>query len=69
MIELNRMTAIESKLNALMNKFENQDRRMHSEHEVGTVEGNKKKSSVDEGIAHEGPYQVEEAQFVNGNRS
>ena len=38
--ELNMMTAIKSKLDALMNKLENQDRRMHSAHEVGTVEGN-----------------------------
>ena len=39
-IELNRMTAIEAKLDALMNKLGNQDRRMHSAHEVGTMEGN-----------------------------
>ena len=39
-IELNRMTAIEAKLDALTNKFGNQDRRMHSTHEVGTMEGN-----------------------------
>ena len=69
MIELNRMTSIEAKLDALMNKLGNQERRMHSAHEVGTVEGNEQKSSVDEGLAHEGPYQVEEAQFVNGNIS
>ena len=24
---------------------------------------------TDEGLAHRGPYQVEKAQFVNGNRS
>ena len=24
---------------------------------------------TDEGLAHEGPYQVEEAQFVSGNKS
>ena len=34
-IELNRMTAIEAKLDALMNKMGNQGRRMHSEHESG----------------------------------
>ena len=39
-IELNRMTAIEAKLDALMNKLGNQDRTMHSAHEVGTMEGN-----------------------------
>ena len=68
-IELNMMTAIEAKLDALMNKMRNQDRRMHSTHEVGTVDGIEQKNSVDEGLAHEGPYQVEEAQFLNANRS
>ena len=58
-IELNRMTVIEAKLDALMNKLGNQDRRMHSAHEVGTVEGNEHKSITDEGLAHEGPYQAE----------
>ena len=28
-----------------------------------------RKSTNDEGLAHEGPYQVEEAQFVGGNKS
>ena len=60
-IELNRMTAIEAKLDALMNKLGNQERRMHSAHEVGTMEGNEQKSIIDEGLSHEGPYQVEEA--------
>ena len=64
-----RMTTIEAKLDALMNKLGSQDRIMHSAHEVGTMEGNEQKSSVDEGLAHEGPYEVEEAQFLNGNRS
>ena len=40
MIELNIMTAIEAKLDALMNKMGNQDRRIHSAHEVGTIERN-----------------------------
>ena len=68
-IELNSMTAIEAKLDALMNKVGNQEKIMHSAHEVGTVERNEQKSSVEEGLAHEGPYQVEEAQFLNANRS
>ena len=68
-IELNRMTAIEAKLDALMNKMGNQERRMHLAHEVGKVERNEQKSSVEEGLAHEGPYQVEEAQFLNANRT
>ena len=36
---------------------------------MGTVEGAEKKCVVDEGLAHEGPYHVEEAQYINGNRS
>ena len=47
MIELNRMTAIEAKLNALMNKMGNQDRRMHSAHEVATIEINEQKRMRD----------------------
>ena len=69
MIELNKMAAIEAKLGALINKLGNQERRMHPALEVRTVEESEQKSSAKEGIAHEGPYQVEEAQFVNGNRS
>ena len=61
------MTAIEAKLDALMN--ENQEGRMHLAHEVRTVDESEKKSSSEEGLALEGPYQVEEAQFINGNRS
>ena len=55
------MTTIEAKLDALMHKLGNQVRRMHSTHEIGTVERNEQKSSADKGLAHEGPYQVEEA--------
>ena len=55
-IELYMMTVIEAKLDELMNKLGNQDRRMHSAHEVGTMEGNEQKSVTDEGLAHEGPY-------------
>ena len=63
------MTAIEAKLDALMNKLGNQDRRMHSAHEMGIVKGNEQKSITDEGLAHENPYQVEVAQFMGGNIS
>ena len=43
-IELNRMTAIEAKLDALMNKLGNNERRMHTTLEVGTIdEGEKRK--------------------------
>ena len=69
MIELNRITIIEAKLDALMNKLGNQDRRMHSRHEVETMEGSEQKSFTDEGLAQRGPSHVQEAQFAGGNRS
>ena len=42
---------------------------MHSSNEVGTVDENEKRNSAEEGLAHEGPYQIEEAQYLNANRS
>ena len=63
------MSAIEAKLDALMNKMNNQDKRNQSAHLVGTAEGDEQKCIADEGLAHKGPYQVEEAQFFNGKRS
>ena len=55
------MTSIEAKLDELMNKLGNNERKMHSAHEVGTVDESEKRNSVEEGLAYEGPYQVEEA--------
>ena len=39
MIELNKVYAIEAKLDAIMNKMNNQERRSHSVNEVGIMEG------------------------------
>ena len=39
MIELNKMIAIEAKLDAIMNRMNNQERRSHSVNEVGIVNG------------------------------
>ena len=69
MLELNRMTSIEAKLDALMSKMGNHERKMHSTNEVGIVDENEKRTSPEEGLAYEGPYQVEEAQYLNANRS
>ena len=66
-IELNRMTTIEEKLDALMNKLGNNERRMYTALEVGTVNEVEKRNSVEEGPTHEGSYQVEEAQYLNSN--
>ena len=63
------MIVIEAKLDALMTKLGNNERRMHTILEVGTVDEREKINSVEEGPTHEGPYQVKEAQYLNANRS
>ena len=63
------MTAIEAKLDALMNKMGNHERRMHLANEVGTVDENEKRNRAEEGLSCEGPYLVEEAHYLNANRS
>ena len=60
-IELIKMSTIEAKLDALMSKMNHQERRVHSAHEVGTVEEGEQKCIANEELAHEGPYKVEEA--------
>ena len=37
-IELNKMTAMEAKLDAIMHRMDKQDRKLHSAHEIGAVE-------------------------------
>ena len=37
-IKLNKMTAVEAKLDAIMHRLGNQEKRMHSAHEIGAVE-------------------------------
>ena len=68
-IELNKMSAIEAKLDTIMNRMNNQERIGHSYNEVGIMEGSEQKNITDQGLAHEGPYQIEEAQYINMNRS
>ena len=68
-LELKKMSIIEANLDTIMNMMSNQERRGNSYNEVGVVEGAGQKCATNEGLAHEGPYQVEEAHFVNGNRS
>ena len=63
------MTSIKAKLDTWMSKMGNHERRMHSANEVGTVDENDKRNSAEEGLAHEGPYQVEQAQYLNATRS
>ena len=63
------MSAIEAKLDALMSKMNNWERRSHLANAVGIEEEGEQKFITNEGLAHEGFYHVEEAQFVNGNKS
>ena len=44
-----------------MNMMNYQERGGHSYNEVGIVGGAEQKNIDDQGLAHEGPYQVEEA--------
>ena len=61
LIELNCMTAIKVKLDAVMNKLGNNERRMHTAHELGAVDEGERRKSAEEGPNHEGSYQVEKA--------
>ena len=67
LIGLDRMAAKEAKLDAVMNKLGNNEKRMHNAHEVGAVKEGMRNSV--EGHVEEEPYQVEEAQYLNANRS
>ena len=61
------MTAIEAKLDVVMNKLGSNERRMHAAHEVGAV--NEGTRSSTEGPAEEEPYQVEETKYMSEQRS
>ena len=67
LIGLDRMTAIEAKLDAVMNKLGNSERRMHTAHEVEVVDERSRRSA--ERLDDEEPYQVEETKYINKQRS
>ena len=67
LISLDRMTTIEAKLDAVMNKLGSNERRMHIAHEVGAVEERIRRSA--EELVDEEPYQVEEPKYMNEQRS
>ena len=66
-IGLDIMTAIEAKLEAVLNKLGRNERIMHNAHEVGAVEERIRRSV--EGLVDEEPYQVEETKYMNEKRS
>ena len=67
-IELNKMTAMEAKLDAIMYRMEKQERKLHSAHEIGAVERERMRRSI-EVPTEEDSYGVEEAKYVNEPRS
>ena len=58
LIGLYRMKVIEAKLDAVMNKLGNNEKRMHTAHEVGAVKEGMRNNV--KGPVKEEPYQVEE---------
>ena len=61
------MTSIEAKLDVVMNKLGNNERRMNTAHEVGVVE-ERIRRSVEELVGEE-PYQVVETKYMKEQRS
>ena len=61
------MTAIEAKMDAVMNKLGSNEKRMHTAHEVGIVNEGIRSSS--EGPVEEEPYQVKETKYMSKQRS
>ena len=67
-MELSKMTAMEAKLYAIMHRMDKQERKMHTAHEIGAVEREAMRRSV-EVPTEEDFYGVEEAKYVNELRS
>ena len=67
LIGLDRTTAIEAKLDVVINKMSSNEKRMNTTHEVGVVREGRRNSA--EGYEEEEPYQVEETKYMNEQRS
>ena len=63
-IELNKMTVMEEKLDVIMHKLGNQEKKMHYAHEIGALGRDGIRRSA-EGPINEDPYQVEESNYLN----
>ena len=61
------MTAMEAKLNAIMHMMDKQDKKMNYVHEIRVVERDGIRSI--EGPTEEDPYTVEEANYLNEQRT
>ena len=67
-IELNKITAMEAKLDAIMHRMDKQERKLHYAHEIGAVEREGMRRSA-EVPTEEDSYGVEEAKQMNEPRS
>ena len=67
-IELNKMTDMEAKLDAIMHRMDKRERKLHSAHEIGAVEREGMRKSAEVPTKEES-YGVEEAKYVNEPRS
>ena len=63
-MELSKMTAMEAKLDAIMHRMDKQERKMHTAHEIGAVERELMRRSVDV-PTEEDSYDAEEVKYVN----
>ena len=59
---------MEAKLDAIMHMMDKQEKKLHSAHEIGVVERDGIRRGA-EGPTEEDPYQVEEAKYMNEQRS
>ena len=67
-MELSKMTAMEAKLDAIMHRMDKQERKMHTAHEIGSVEREAMRRSA-EVPAEEDSYGVEEVKYMNEPRN
>ena len=67
-IELSKMTAMEAKLDTIMNRMDKQERKMHTAHEVGVVERELLRGSADV-PTEELFYDAEEVKYLGEPRS
>ena len=67
-MKLSKMTTMEAKLDAIMHRMDKHERKMHTAHEIGAVEREAMRRSV-EIPKEEDAYEVEEAKYVNEPRN
>ena len=64
-LELNKMDTIKTKLDAIVNRLNSQEKRSHNVNEVGLMQG----EEADREVAQKGAYQLEECNYLNDGRN